>query len=160
MKNLANIYNNAPKAGKIAIIAFVIFVLIWAAITISKALKNATKPTDSLDSAEDELRGQTGNLTYPTSQYKSLADTLEQAMTGQGTDEASIEGAFKYMQTKADVLALIKAFGVREYTDDKLLMFNVKNFNLNQWISAEMDADEKEEYINQPLRQRNIDYAF
>ena len=78
-------------------------------------------------------------------------------MDGTGTDEEQLSAVFNYMQNKADVLELIKAFGMREYTDG---LFVSEQLNLTQWLNAELDQDEINEYVNNPLAARGIDFKF
>lgn len=163
MNGLKKIYIEAPAAGKVIIIAFIALLFVLLLVVLKKAFAAATRQKTSVDAAEDELKqlndaGQVPN--YPESQYKIWADGLEQAMAGQGTDEAGVASYFRFMQNKADVLALIKAFGTRDYTDDKLLLWNVKPFTLPQWIGAEMSENDRDEYINNQLQSRAINYTF
>jgi len=51
-------------------------------------------------------------LSYSLTQYDTWAAQLKQAMIGWGTDNEAIYRVFRYMKNNADVLQLIKAFGV------------------------------------------------
>lgn len=163
MKNLYKIYQDAPPIGKIIILLMVCVL----AYFIYKVVTKLTAPKDAslnvLDAGADEIKvlQQSGEVpTYSQTQYNTWADKLEQAMSGQGTDEEQIADVFHFMQNKSDVLKLVKAFGVRDYTDDKLLMWNVKQFNLNEWLAAELDSEELNEYINKQLQAKQINYTF
>jgi hypothetical protein len=164
LKTLVKIYNDAPPIGKILLILLgcVLLYLIYNAISGLLAKKDSN--VNTVNTAQGELNqlAQSGVVTtYTPNQFAAFADTLEQAMSGQGTDEDSVSDVFKYMQNKADVLQLIKSFGVRDYTDDKLFMWNIKPFNLVQWITADMpNPAERDEYINDQLKARSIDYKF
>lgn len=163
MKNLYKIYQDAPPIGKIIILLMVCVL----AYVLFKLFKKVTAPKDAslniLDAGTTEIKTlqQAGEVpSYSESQYITWADKLEQAMSGQGTDEEQIADVFHFMQNKTDVLKLIKAFGVRDYTDDKLLMWNVKQFNLNEWLAAELDSEEIAEYVNNKLKSKQINYTF
>lgn len=163
MKGLYKIYQDAPPIGKIIILLMVCVL----AYLLYKLVMKVTAPTPSNQNILDASTQELGQLTqagetatYSATQYATWADKLEQAMSGQGTDEEAIADVFHFMQNKTDVLKLIKAFGVRDYTDDKFLMWNVKPFNLNEWLNAELDADEINEYVNSKLKSKQINYTF
>lgn len=163
MKGLTKIYQDAPPLGKIILIVVACVLAYFIYKFLSKAM--APKPANEnlIDSGSNEIgalqtSGEVAN--YTATQYNGWADNLKEAMNGMGTDEEAITNVFKYMQNKTDVLRLIKAFGIKEYTDDKLFIFNVKPLNLQEWISAELDQEEKDEYINNVLKSKNINYIF
>lgn len=163
MKGLYKIYQDAPPIGKIIILLMVCVL----AYILYKVVTKLTAPKDIseniLDASSNEInvlsqQGETAS--YASSQYITWADKLQEAMSGLGTDEESIKDVFHFMQNKTDVLKLIKAFGIRDYTDDKLLIWNVKPMNLNEWISAELDATEINDLINKQLSAKQINYQF
>lgn len=167
MKKLLKIYEDAPPIGKILIILAVLVICYLIFKGLKKAFKSQTTSENTVDTASDELKqlaeaGEKPN--YSASQYNTWAEALYTAMEsvngGFGTDEDAIKQVFSYMQNKADVLQLIKTFGIRPYEDDKLLMFNINDYNLNEWLSAELSASEKAEYVNNVLKSRNINYSF
>lgn len=86
----------------------------------------------------------TSNLSYSDSEYTSMADKVEEAVSGGGTDEAAIYTVFMRMKTNADVIKLQSAYGVRFKDED---MFDS--------IRRDMSSDEIAK-INKILTQRNI----
>ena len=163
MKNIYKIYQDAPPIGKI-IILLMVCVLAYLLYKVFTKL-TADKPSNEniLDASSNEIKTlqQAGEVpSYSDTQFATWADKLQQAMSGQGTDEEEIGAVFKFMQNKADVLKLIKTFGVRDYTDDKLLMWNVKPFNLNEWLASELDPEEMDEFVNSKLKSKQINYSF
>lgn len=160
MKQLYKIYQDAPPLGKILMIAAAIFLAYILYRVITRLAEPKPTNENQIDSAEDEVKqlAQSGQVThYTTSQMAGFADKLYKAMDGQGTDEEQIGAVFNYMQNKADVLQLIKAFGIREYEDPFFVSYD---YNLTQWLNEELDEDEIEEYINAPLRAKGINYKF
>ena len=61
----------------------------------------------------------------PGLNYKNLADTLDKAMRGAGTDENSIKSVLNQLKTYEDFKNLSNAFGIRD------------GQNLSQWIAGE-----------------------
>lgn len=157
---LYKIYQDAPPLGKILLIVGVILL----AYLIYKGLQKLFTPSPTNQgqqkSAAEELKdlAQAGEVThYTESQMKGFADKLFKAMDGQGTDEEQIKAVFKYMQNKADVLELIKAFGVREYEDGLFVSYD---YNLTEWLNEELDQADIQEYVNKPLKDAGINYTF
>lgn len=160
MKKLLKIYQDAPPFGKILLIAAVILLAYLIYKGISKALKPAPANEGQIDSAGDEIKAlqESGQIThYTQSQINGFADKLFQAMDGQGTNEDQIKEVMNYMQNKADVLELIKAFGVRDYEDGFFLVYQ---YNLTQWLNEEMDEADIKEFVNDVLKAKGIDYSF
>jgi hypothetical protein len=159
---LLKIWKESDTVVKLVIVAVFIVLVIVIYRLIKKALTKSPGQ-QSLNTASDELKTliKSGEKTnYSDAQFAAFADNLEQAMTGIGTDEEAIKKVINYLQNKADVLSLIKTFGIRDYTDDKFLMYNIKPLNLNQWFNIELGASDLENFVNQPLKQKGINYSF
>jgi hypothetical protein len=159
---LLKIWKESDTVVKLVIVAVFIVLVIVIYRLIKKALTKSPGQ-QSLNTTSDELKTliKSGEKTnYSDAQFAAFADNLEQAMTGIGTDEEAIKKVINYLQNKADVLSLIKTFGIRDYTDDKFLMYNIKPLNLNQWFNIELGASDLETFVNQPLKQKGINYSF
>jgi len=96
--------------------------------------------------------------TYSESQFNGWADSLYTAMDGFGTDEDTIKSVFHYMQNKADVLKLIKSFGIRKRVYNAFVVAG-DDLNLNQWLTEEVTTETLAE-INNELKTKNINYTF
>lgn len=163
MKNLSKIYNDAPPIGKIIILLMVCVLayVIYKVIAKITAKKDTSENALDASTTEISILSQSGEQpTYSNTNYIAWSDRLQEAMNGVGTDEEAIKDVFHFMQNKTDVLKLVKAFGIRDYTDDKFLIWNVKPMNLNEWISAELDATEISDLINKQLTAKQINYQF
>lgn len=89
--------------------------------------------------------------TYLAQQYADFADAIESACDGPGTwDEEDIENVMKRMVTKADVLALIEAYGKRAITSP--YGWDTDPMSLSQTLKYDLSPDYLEKYVNQPLR--------
>lgn len=132
-------------------------------------LKKANQAADIAASDLQQLAAQGVYPSYNGSQYETFSIALQEAMNGCGTDEDSIYQVFRQMQNKADVLALIKQFGVRYYQPCwitqadayAIWMFNDQAYggNLNTWLSYDLNSSEIGQ-INSILQQKGIDYSF
>jgi hypothetical protein len=79
------------------------------------------------------------NLSYSDAEFKLMADSLEVAMAGPGTDEPAIVSVFNQLQTPDDLKALVKAFGIRA----KGSVFP-DQWNLTQWLTDEFSQTDLE----------------
>jgi hypothetical protein len=76
-------------------------------------------------------------LSYPLSVYETYAQDLYGAMYRLGTEEDTIFRIMGYMKNDADVLQLIKAFGVRKAGAGQMF---AGNGTLNEFFSDELDS--------------------
>lgn len=164
MKNLLDQFKKLPLVAKIILVVILIILLIVVYNWIKKQdfLNLKKDGSDTVANAKDELAQLSESGTspnYSSSQFAGWSDSLQEAMEGVGTDEEVILNVFKYMKNKADVLALIKAFGIRDYTDDKFIIWNVKPFNLNQWLANELSVSNLAD-LNSLLKKEGINYTF
>ncbi len=86
-----------------------------------------------LDNAIDYELKNGSQLTYSLAQYSIYADLIEEATDTTGTDEQAVFGVFMQMQNNADVLQLIKSYGIRF----NLSLFSMGNYTLSQLLIAE-----------------------
>jgi hypothetical protein len=98
-------------------------------------------------------------LSYPLSVYETYAQDLYGAMYRFGTEESTIFRIMGYMKNDADVLQLIKAFGVRKAGAGQMF---AGNGTLNEFFSDELDSTDIG-IINKTLASKNnptIKYRF
>ncbi len=119
--------------------------LIVATVKIVKNIKGGKSRRD----ADDQLRDETQNALDKLNQHtitevdaKTLADQLFEAMNGVGTDETAIEDILiKSNATATELIAINKAFGVREYGTFGLPWFGSgEQLNLTQWLKRELSS--------------------
>jgi len=124
--------------------------------------------TEGEKNAEESLKDTNNDIknllklqkpSYIPAQYGAFSDALFEAMNGLGTDNESLFNVFRKMKNTLDVLLLIQAFGIKDYTDDKVFIFNIKPMNLNQWISAELSSNEIDD-LNKLLSSNGIKFQF
>jgi len=162
MKEAKEIFNNLPQWSKGVIAVVVVGGIGLIGYRIYKGLSGAVNISESekaLLDVNNDIKKSTEKPSYNGSQYRAFADSLFEAMSGMGTDEEEIFNVFRQMKNTLDVLLLTKAFDIRDYTDDKFFIFNVKPMNLNQWLSAELSTSNKAE-LNKILSSKGIKYTF
>lgn len=131
---------------KLAIIVVVIVIIYLIINAIVKNIKTAGQIKDFVsEQGQWEKKGE--KLSYPLSEYKSMADKLYQAMDGIGTTNSAVYAVFDKVNNNMDFLELKKAFGVR---DDE---------NLTEWITGDMSESEINN-INKKLTSKGIQYTI
>ena len=90
---------------------------------------------------------------YPDGVYTNLADSIEQACLGCGTDEQIIYQCFDKLKNNLDVAKLIVAYGKRR------IEFTLEWGTLNQLLSSELNAAEIKN-VNNILAKKGITYRF
>jgi hypothetical protein len=129
-----------------------------AALILIILLRRKTSEQQEATALQTEA-GQSGNATYPQSQFYAWANRLEQSMFDIGTDEDAIFSVFNQLRNNADFLALKQAFGVRQYTGGFLPGFMSDDLSLEGWIAQEFDSDEINQ-LNNILRNKGINYQI
>lgn len=106
-----------------------------------RALANEAEKGD--EAAKLKLSGM--KLSHPKSKYRDLANRLQVAMKGIGTDDNTILQVFSNIGNDLDFIELNQAFGTRDDED------------LTQWINGEGNSLSTK--INKYLRSRKIKYS-
>ena len=82
------------------------------------------------------------NLTITPGDAALFANTLYGAMLDFGTDEKVIYSTIDKVQSKDDMLLVIKAFGMKQYLWGARAAFIGQNFNLIGWFRQELSEKE------------------
>lgn len=82
------------------------------------------------------------NLTISASDAALFANTLYGAMLDFGTDEETIFSTIEKIQSKDDMLLVIKAFGMKQYLWGCRAAFLGQDYNLIGWLRFELDDKE------------------
>jgi hypothetical protein len=82
------------------------------------------------------------NLTISPSDAALYANTLYGAMLDFGTDEKTIYSTIDKLQTKDDMLLVIKAFGMKMYLWGTRAAFLGQDYNLIGWLRFELNDKE------------------
>jgi predicted PurR-regulated permease PerM len=147
-------YNSLIKNPKVKITAIVIAVVLMIVILVVsyfKLKKGTTNLIDVIknkqlaDEADAEINPD--NISLTQVQINTLADKLHTAMSGMGTDEDAIFAVFNSLNTRSDLLQLIKTFGYRD------------GETLQEWLVDDLSTSDIS-HINSILASRNINYIF
>lgn len=108
-------------------------------------VKNKILEGKLVDRANAEIKD--GDVTLTPSELSNMADRLHAAMAGLGTDEEAVYAVFRQLRTRSDLMALVKAFGIR------------KGESLSQWLTSDLSRKEIEK-VNAILVNNRINYSF
>ena len=104
--------------------------------------RNADGTTSQVAPSLSEMVLKKENLTISPSDAALFANTLYGAMLDIGTDEETIYSTIAKIQSKDDMLLVIKAFGMKQYLWGARAAFLGQNYNLIGWLRAELDSKE------------------
>ncbi len=129
-----------------AVVVLIIFFVVWQKFSKSKSeTADANKEKDIMREVNNEIKQ--SNVTLTQVQLNTLSDKIYKAVKGAGTDEKSIYDAIRTLNTKDDVLALIKTFGVRD------------SMTLREWLYDDLNNKEIQR-VNEILVSKGISFAF
>ncbi len=115
------------------------------------------------DAAASELDKLAAQGIYPTitdTDAESMASKLVQAFDDCGTDMGAVEAVFSQLSNRADVLKLIKIYGIRDFKgcfDGDY--FSMHSYNLAQALSSELSTSNYAD-INKILSDNGVNYTF
>ncbi len=129
----------------VVIVLLVCAVAIWGILGLKNSIKSSVQNGKLVDEVNAEI--DTNKVSLTQSQFNTLASKLHTAMNGMGTDEDSIYDAFKTINSRSDLLQLIKTFGVKD------------GETLKEWLYDDLSSSDIQ-HINEILASKNINYAF
>lgn len=134
------------KYSMIAIVVLIMFFVVWSRFGKSKQeTEDANKQRDIANEVNNAIT--TSNVALSQVQLNTLADKIYKAVKGAGSDEKSIYDAMRTLQTKDDVLALIKTFSVRD------------SMTLREWLYDDLNNSEISK-INDIFLSKGISFSF
>lgn len=138
-------------------------VVVALGLTVRNYIKKKNDSKDSSDAvneAQNEIKNLAAkgiNPTYQPSQYKIWANAAEECFQGYGT--CTGDTIFMNMKNDADVLALIKAFGVRTISSGRFNPEPDTVGDLSKIIRSELSISDINA-INKILALKGITYKF
>lgn len=131
--------------GGIAVVSIIVIVLLWNWL---KAKLSDTMTEAQLNEV-NKLEITPTDVTVTGSQMQSLISKLKAAFGrwGWGTDEDAIYEVFETVNSRSDILTLIKEFGV------------VDGHTLTEWLNKELNTSERD-HLQQIIAAKGINYQF
>ena len=126
------------KIGGTAVVLGVGFLLVRKLIKGKNPDGTSSREAPSLK----DFKIDTSKLTISPSDAALFANSIYGAMLNFGTDEETIFSVFSKLNTKDDLLLLIKTFGMKQYLWGARTAFIGQNFNLIGWLRSELTNDE------------------
>jgi len=116
-------------------------------LLIRRAIKKKANPDGTSSRVAPSIKDtviQKENLTISTSDAALFANTLYGAMLDFGTDEKTIYSIMDKINTRDDMLLVIKTFGMKQYLWGTRAAFLGQDYNLIGWLRFELDDKEIE----------------
>lgn len=121
--------------------------------------KNSKKEVDETASAVATLTKSGQKQTLDALKLSTIANQIQQAVSGYGSDESAVYRAFANVNTDLDVVNLIKAFGVREISSGAGNPAPNLKGTLSMVLTDELSAAEIKA-LNDLLARKGIKYRF
>lgn len=163
-------YKELPSWAKGAVIvgggAILWFSIVRPIVNLVKKKLDEEKKSKETKESGKELSDLSRKGIKPTitaAQAEGMSNALRVAFSGCGTDEGAIYNVFRQLKNDADVLFLIKTYGIRSYVDCPWWSAGFGSGTTNQTLSAaisdELDSSEKA-ILNKILSSKGIKYQF
>ena len=151
---------------KLAIAVVVLGGTVFGIYKLSKLVKGALENKDEKEEVKDvkddlkDLEKEGKGKTLSDSQISGFANSLKIAMDGYQTDEEAIGKVFASMNNDADVLSLIKSYGIQTISSGRFSTEPDLVGTLPQALTSELSSDYKNTYVNANLIRKGIVYRF
>ena len=132
---------------------------IYSGIKESMETAKLKKEVKDVDKEIEELKESNIKPTLTSAQLSIMAGQLETSFQEAGTDEDQIKRVFEQLKNDADLLMLIKKYGVRTIRSPYMWQADFKG-TLGQTLSEEMTQSDIEEYVNSVLKKKGIKFSF
>ncbi len=124
---------------------FLVVLLIWIISKVKNKIEDSIVNSKLVDEVNSEI--DINKTTLTQSQLNTLSTKIYTALKGAGSDESAIYAAIEEVQTRTDLLQLIKTFGVKD------------SLTMKEWLYDDLSVDEIA-HINNILSSKNINYVF
>jgi hypothetical protein len=158
-------FSGLPKwaQGAIAVGGLAIVALIG--YKIYSAVDNRIKSAGEFKEKKD-IKGELNQLalkgikpTLGASKLSALANQLQEAFDGYGTDMEIVENAFSSIKNNADLIALMDTYGIRTYSSGRLSSEPDFKGTLSGAIANELDASNIKD-VNKILSKNGVTILF
>lgn len=139
-------FNKLPGWGKAILIIIALIILFWL-FNYAKGYLTGVKNKATAKGEISQLESMGIQQSYPDQRYQGLADDIENAIAGWGTDEEAIYDVMRQIKNDIDFLKLQNAFSVRD------------GENLSQWMRGDLSSSEMAS-VNSILSSNGVTYRF
>jgi len=138
------VFGNKKVVTTIVVLILVALIVYFAYRIVDKYFKvNSADNTTPITSPDvNKIDYDKNNLTINQSDAIVMANSLYSAMADYGTNKSIIYGVFDRLNTRDDLLLLIKTFGLRRYWMGTRSVYLGNDIGLNAWLSEELSAAE------------------
>jgi hypothetical protein len=154
-------YKDLPPWGKGVAVVFVLGTSALAGYGIYKKIKsisNNAKARQEGKEVDAELKKISTKLSLNSAQISILSNQIHTAFDGRGTDWPAVLRVFNQITNDADLLSVIKSYGIRTINSGVWLVPDFEG-TLPQAINEELSSSEVT-FINDLLKTKGIKYRF
>jgi hypothetical protein len=151
--DIDNIATNRVTIIKYSIVVILVVIVYFV---VRKAIKKMKADAAALKLKKEII---STDLSYPLNEYVNMADTLDYAMNGAGTDEDKVYAVFNKLNNISDALQLSQTFGIRKYSSGWTFGLFTDDYNLTQFIQADFSASGIQK-INNILLSKGINLSY
>lgn len=148
-------FKELPAWARVLIAILVLYVIYLALRGAGARLSAFGKNIDT--QAEMQAYQNAGqSLSYPPSQYRTLAEVIYEAVDGNGTNVSDIEGVFMQMNTDLDVLQLETEYMKVEQDSDFTSLGQRLHYESEGWFGWSIGSDDTVEAVNAILASKGL----
>lgn len=155
-------FNALPGLAKLIIVAGAAYAIYKLAKAPAKIKQGSGSRSEerAVNQEFDQLNSNPNTkATLTKSQMDQYANQLFQAMDGYGTTEETILSVFKKVKNDADVLGIVKSYGIREVSSGRFNPEPNLKGTLAEALTSELSSSWLET-INKTLKAKKIKYNF
>lgn len=138
-------------------VGFVAYKLYKVAGTV-KQEGGSRQETNAANQELEQLNNEGKVPKLKPAQHQAIANKLEVAFSGMGTDWGAVKSAFETIKTYPDMLAVIKAYGTRTIPSGTFLIADYTG-TLTGACTSELDSSERKD-INAILKKNGVDFTI
>lgn len=172
-KGLMKVYSDLPSWAKGVVVVgglAVTYLALTKGLQALKASKLKKEALAEINNATDELNQAINQGIKPTLQNSALqaiSEGIVKASNGCGSDENIIFAQFDKIKNEADILSLVKVFGLRKksrcpFSDDEMEDFwssYTPAMSLTAMVNSELSSTEIRQ-LNDKLSAKGINFKF
>lgn len=155
MKKLINWFQKLPPIQQIIVAVLAVFVIIRV-FSFLEAFLLTIKESSTTAGAIAGYTAAGEQQSYSNQDYKIMADRLDRAMRGAGTDYDEVFTVIEKLNNNIDAIKLDQAFGIREYTYG---LFFTGRASLLGWLQGDLSSSNMD-LVWQKMSLKGITYRF
>ena len=157
--SLPPVFKGIIAVGTLVGVAFILYKLTHGAIRNLRNSRGGRSEVENSKTALDEAIKSGKPPTISQTLSDTIANKLFVAFDGYGTDYRAVKDSIFQLKNDADVLSVIKSFGIREISSGRFSPEPNLKGSLSEAMTSELSESQAKE-INDYLAKQGIKYKF